>query len=133
MEDKRKKFERLTKAGELLERKRAKTGKSMSSVARELAITPGYLSEVENGLKEPSDELLRKMSEVYIIDEPELFLHYGKALPLSVSEVISKYPKISKIFYDIKKKNLPPDEEDKLMETVTSLLEDFLGNSSDNT
>src|SRR5215472_1387255 len=44
--------------GDVLRRKRQDEGRTLRQLAAEARISPGYLSEIERGQKEPSSELL---------------------------------------------------------------------------
>lgn len=49
--------------GDVLRRKRQDEGRTLRQLAAEARISPGYLSEIERGQKEPSSELLAAICE----------------------------------------------------------------------
>jgi transcriptional regulator with XRE-family HTH domain len=49
--------------GEVLRRKRQDEGRTLRQLAAEARISPGYLSEIERGQKEPSSELLASICD----------------------------------------------------------------------
>ena len=60
--------------GETLKRTRNIYGMTASKMSTELGISPSYLSEIENGKKQPSLELLEKYSKIYGIKLSSLIL-----------------------------------------------------------
>src|SRR5882757_8007765 len=49
--------------GDVLRRKRQDEGRTLRQLAAEARISPGYLSEIERGQKEPSSELLSSICD----------------------------------------------------------------------
>jgi transcriptional regulator with XRE-family HTH domain len=60
--------------GETLKRTRNIYGMTASNMSSELGISASYLSEIENGKKQPSLELLEKYSSIYGIKVSSLIL-----------------------------------------------------------
>lgn len=60
--------------GEVLARMRKIYGYKATEMSAEVGISPSYLSEIENGKKQPSLELLKKYSEVFGIKLSSLIL-----------------------------------------------------------
>ena len=60
--------------GETLKRTRNIYGMTASKISAALGISPSYLSEIENGKKQPSLELLEKYSNIYGIRLSSLIL-----------------------------------------------------------
>lgn len=86
---------RWQEAGEKLreyrENYRDGRGKKLSiyKVAKILSISGNYLSELERGLKSPSDVVLMNIAEFYNIDKSELFSMYDKIIPEERSFILS--------------------------------------------
>lgn len=86
---------------DLLELARRSRGYSQSELARALSVSPGWLSQVEGGLKEMTDDKLRRIAE--ILDYPTTFF-YGQRRVLG--------PGISNMFHRSRSK-VPVRERDK--------------------
>ena len=59
--------------GDVLRRKRQDEGRTLRQLAAEARISPGYLSEIERGQKEPSSELLAAICGALDVELSELF------------------------------------------------------------
>lgn len=73
-----------TAVGDEIRRRRVQNEKTLRSVSRESAISLGYLSEVERGIKEPSSEILNAICKSLGIPISELIL--GVAFELAKKE-----------------------------------------------
>jgi len=60
--------------GETLKRTRNIYGMTASQMSKRLGISASYLSEIENGKKQPSVELLQKYADIYGIKLSSLIL-----------------------------------------------------------
>lgn len=58
--------------GDVLRRKRQNEGRTLRQLAAEARISPGYLSEIERGQKEPSSELLAAICDALHINLSDL-------------------------------------------------------------
>lgn len=84
--------------GEELRRTREQQEKSLRSLSNDAAISLGYLSEVERGLKEPSSEIIYsitralgiKMSDLYLGVSFELAKYENDYLVADVEEGMSE-------------------------------------------
>lgn len=56
-----------------------KGNKRKAEIIRELSITTQYLNDIENGKRIPSSKLMKKMIEVFELDEKETILLYDLA------------------------------------------------------
>lgn len=63
-----------TAVGEELRRLREEKNKTLRSVSSSAAISLGYLSEIERGLKEPSSEVLQSIARSLGTSLPEILL-----------------------------------------------------------
>jgi len=82
--------------GRMLRKHRERAGKTVRKAAKELGITPGFLSAAENGYARLGPEVLRKLVDVYGItveEEIEMFFAHGK-LPPDVAALIVRSPRV---------------------------------------
>lgn len=86
----------LVKAGEKLKELRAKKGVSVHKAAKAVHISGNYLSELERGLKEPSDVVLESLSNYYNIDLSEIFSLYNRLAPAEANLLLNN-PSLRKI------------------------------------
>ncbi len=73
--------------GKLISLLRTAQGLSQTGLASELSITRAYLSQVENGHKEPSLVLLRKIAEFFDIPLAVLLADENETDPLMMDEL----------------------------------------------
>lgn len=86
----------LVKTGEKLRELRTKKGESVHKVARAIHISGNYLSELERGLKEPSDIVLESLVNYYNADLSEIFSLYNRIAPAEAN-LLLKNPSLRKI------------------------------------
>lgn len=73
-----------------------KDKKKKAEIIRELSITTQYLNDIENGKRIPSSNLMKKMVEVFKLDEKETIelydlaseCHKDKKVPADIEEFI---------------------------------------------
>lgn len=118
-------YERRFNAGAYLTGLRSKLNKSMTAVAKCVGISTAYLSEIEKGLKLPSDLLIRNLSDFYKIDENELFRKYGK-IPLFAREEFQKQESLQTVLAEISRKNIPEEHKQELYDNIMKLYREFL-------
>lgn len=106
------KNEALEAAGQSLTNFRARAGYTLQEAAEAIGISASYLSEVENGVKNPGDEILRKLAEIYKIPEHILFEKFGR-VPIGVIEELEKNESLRRLLTEIKYSNILKTEEDK--------------------
>lgn len=127
----REKAEKLliqAEAGEFLQEKRKESGHSLAQAGEVIGCSPTYLSEIERGLKLPSDVLISRISRFYNIDETELFNKYRK-VPLSVLEEVEKYPGLQKTLLEItKNKHLTEEQKHGFYEQVYKIYHHYVRN-----
>lgn len=70
---------------ELLRFSRKEKGLTIKKAALPLGLSRSYLSEIELGTKQPSDEVLYKLSNFYNIDLTFLFVLYNRTPPQVLS------------------------------------------------
>ncbi|SFH22668.1 Helix-turn-helix [Desulfotomaculum arcticum] len=124
--DKAEQLLRQAEAGELLQEKRAEKGCSLAQVGEIVGCSPTYLSEIERGLKLPSDILISKLARFYEMDETELFHKYRK-IPLPAIEELEKNTALQKTLLEINKnKNLTEEQKHKLYDKLYDIYKDFV-------
>ena len=79
----------LVQAGKQLRDLRKKTTKSVHKVAKDVHISGNYLSEIERGIKEPSDLVLESISNYYGIEKSELFSLYSRIAPTETNVLLN--------------------------------------------
>lgn len=87
-------------AGEKLRELRKKTKMSIFKVAKQVHISGNYMSLLERGINNPSDEVLFNLAEFYNIDPSELFKLYDRVMP-PTNEQLKKMPSLRKIITEI--------------------------------
>lgn len=61
----------LTPFGKELRIFRMERGELLKDMAEKLSVSPAYLSAIENGKKDPTDELMRRIEDAYEIGKDE--------------------------------------------------------------
>lgn len=115
--------------GRFLLTQRTERNLTQPKVAKALGISPSYLSEVEKGVKMPSEQLIVEFAKYYKLDEDELFQKYGK-VPLHAQKEIQDTPYLQKALSDLgrlrKKGKIKDEEFDDLQKEVIAVYRDFL-------
>ncbi len=118
---------RQAEAGEFLHERRAEKGLSLVQVGEIVGCSPTYLSELERGLKLPSDILISRFARFYKVDETELFHKYGK-IPLPAIEELEKNTALQKTLLEINKnKNFTEEQKHELYDKLYDIYKDFVG------
>lgn len=117
---------KLLNAGEKLRDLRNKRNESVHKVAKAVHISGNYLSEIERGLKEPSDVVLDSLADYYECDKAELFSLYGR-IPPEETNLLLKNPPFRKILTQLSLDDrLTDDEKDKLSTEFHKLYTSFI-------
>jgi transcriptional regulator with XRE-family HTH domain len=77
--------------GKILRRLRSSRGVGIKRLAPDLGVTYSYLSKLESGDVNPSEELVGRVSKYFSHDESELLLAAGK-VPPDVLEILRTNP-----------------------------------------
>jgi len=93
---------RNIETGYYLHKLRLKIRYTLAESARKIDISPTYLSDIEHGRKLPSDSTIRKLAELYDIDEIDLFNMFGK-ISLTVLEVLRNDLRLQREIYNMMK------------------------------
>ncbi|MGP6451522.1 helix-turn-helix domain-containing protein [Streptococcus dysgalactiae subsp. equisimilis] len=78
--------------GKYLEDKRKSNGLTLRGLAAELEIAPAYLSDIEKGRRNPSDEKLKAIIETLRLNEEETFLFLDLAAKAKDNTVSADLP-----------------------------------------
>lgn len=102
---------------------------SLAEASKKLGISISYLSEIERGVKTPSDHLIREMAQVYELDEDDLFSKFGK-IPFLVRQELEHSPLLQKTILDISRNKKLTEEQkeriyDKIHETYKTVIKDL--------
>lgn len=99
---------------------------SLKEVGNAVNISHNFLSEVENGKKEPSMETLRELAKFFKIDEDEFFRILRK-VPLRVQELIEEDIELQKLLSEAQKKfGNNPEKLEIIKEQITRIYKDIL-------
>lgn len=96
--------------GNLVAKLRIQSGFSMAQLAVRVGINPIYLSQVERGVRLPSDEIIRNLADFFKLDENDLFDMVGR-VPLVVREELEKQSMLQSLLKEMVKVKL--DEQKK--------------------
>jgi transcriptional regulator with XRE-family HTH domain len=112
--------------GEYLKELRAYKGMSTRAVGEELNISSNYVSEIERGIKAPSDHTIREFAELYSVDEAILFDKL-KRVPLKATELLESQNKLQMMLSEMKD-TLEPEEQSQLFEIFEATYSKYLDN-----
>lgn len=99
---------------------------SLKEVGNAVNISHNFLSEVENGKKEPSMETLRELAKFFKIDEDEFFRILHK-VPLRVQELIEEDIELQKLLSEAQKKfGNNPEKLEIIKGQITRIYKDIL-------
>lgn len=115
--------------GEHLFNLRMEKGLTLAKVGKLVGISTNYVGELERGKKEASDEVIRKIAEVYNVPEESLFA-IMKRVPLGIKEETKNSPELQELLSEIaKNKNLSDVTKERLYKKIrdyyNNLLEDI--------
>lgn len=113
--------------GEYLKQLRKKKNLTTRGVGELLGISSNYVSEIERGMKSPSDKLLRELANLYGVDEDELFA-LAERVSLRVQEFIMQEKDFQLLIGDIAKANLDPNKKQLLLERFRRAFEEIKNN-----
>ncbi|MTV50024.1 helix-turn-helix domain-containing protein [Heliobacillus mobilis] len=93
-------WQRVADTGDFLRDLRIKQGSTLAEVSENVGVSVNFLSEIERGLKAPSDNLIVELAKYYQIDINELYQRLGK-IPESVTDELEKSPQFQKLLLEI--------------------------------
>lgn len=116
----------LYNTGQMLKDKRLSMNLSLSDVSLVVGMSLNYLSEIERGLKKPSDNLIEKISDYYGIDIDYLFCAFDK-IPKIVRGKVNEKMFLTKAIREIEeRKDLREDRKQFIYDELYSALQELL-------
>ncbi|MDR3540244.1 MAG: helix-turn-helix transcriptional regulator [Desulfosporosinus sp.] len=99
--------------------------RSLSTVARDIGMSPNYISNVEKG-RLPSDHYIRLIASYYGVDEDDLFIRWGK-MPILTRETVQGNESLQKTLAQIgRDKVLSDEEKEKLYDDIFATYQRYL-------
>jgi len=117
--------EGLVQFGEYIKQKRTEKGISVRDAGEKLGVSGNYISQLERGVKKTSDEMVKKIADVYELDEDTLYRKLGR-IPISVLEEIKSNPSLQRAMSLVKTKNIPEDKRREMEEELLKVYAEFL-------
>jgi len=106
--------------GEHIRDARVAKGSSLRELARQLTITPSYLSDIENDRRVPAEQVLRAIANLLQLDFDTLMAMAGR-LSAKAERYMKRHPTAGMLFRRISDQNLPEEELKKLLMKVEGL------------
>lgn len=78
--------------GTILKKIRKSKGIGIKKLSSRLNISHGYISKIENNKSLPSEEFIRKISEIFDYDMEELMIRAGR-IPEDILSILRENPK----------------------------------------
>lgn len=102
--------------GEYIKCKREELDYSLREFARKVEITATFLSDIEKGVRYPSDEVLNKIAAKLEVDFEELKKHDNRVPVKELKELFNSNPKYGFAFRRVAESKISPDELLKLVD-----------------
>jgi transcriptional regulator with XRE-family HTH domain len=106
--------------GDILREGRLARQRGLRELARELDITPSYLSDIENDRRVPSEDVLRKLAAGLDLDADELLAQAGR-FGEEAERFMKRNPSVGVLFRRITENKLGEDEIQKLVDQASRL------------
>jgi transcriptional regulator with XRE-family HTH domain len=120
-------MERIKLGNELAKRRKSKKA-TLLDIGNVMGVSANYISEIERGLKVPSDKMIRQIADFYGYDEGDLFKKFGK-IPLLTRETLEENPSINELIDEIgKRKDLSDDKKEEVIEELLKFTKRLLRN-----
>ena len=97
----------------MLAKLREEKEQSLAFVGKKIDVSSNYLSEIERGLKSPSDEVLRAIAKYFDIPEHEIFERIGR-VPLQAREELEGSEKLQRLLLKVRKSNFSDEKKNEL-------------------
>lgn len=91
--------------GEILRQARIEKGVSLRGLARQLSITPSYLSDIENDRRVPAEEVLQRMADFLGLAFDDLMTRAGR-FGEQTEQYMRKQPEAVRLFRRISEADL---------------------------
>jgi len=106
--------------GEIIRDARVEAKRGLRDLARELDITPSYLSDIENDRRVPADDVMRRIATLLNLDFDELMAVAGR-FGEDAERYLRRNPEAGKLFRKISEQNLSESDVRKLSQTADEL------------
>ncbi len=106
--------------GEIIREGRLAKKLGLRELARELDITPLYLSDIENDRRVPSEDVLRKLAARLDLDVDHLLAMAGR-FGDAAERFMKRNPSVGVLFRRISENNLKADDIQRLVDEVEKL------------
>lgn len=116
---------RVAETGAYLYELRLTKGVSLRDVATQVDVSANYLSEIERGVKIPSDHMLRDLAEYYEIDENSLFERMGR-VPLAARELLEEQDTAARMLAEIQRMDVPSERKEELYAEIRAVYQRWL-------
>ncbi|WP_407312119.1 helix-turn-helix domain-containing protein [Desulfosporosinus sp. SB140] len=98
--------------------KQLRGDRPLSEISKLMNVSKGYLSEVERGIRLPSDHFIGEIAKVYNTDVDDLFFRWGK-IPILSYHVIAENKKLAKTIAEIsRRKGLTDEQKERLCDSI---------------
>jgi transcriptional regulator with XRE-family HTH domain len=106
--------------GEIIRDARVEAKRGLRDLARELDITPSYLSDIENDRRVPADDVMKRIATLLKLDFDELMAVAGR-FGEDAERYLRRNPEAGKLFRKISEQNLSESDVKKLSEKADQL------------
>lgn len=106
--------------GDRLRVGRALKRKTLRQLATEIGKTAAYLSDIENGRRVPSEEVLIALAGALDLDADELMAAAGK-IGLEADRYLRRTPQAGVLFRRLSESNVSPEAVEDLIRQIPSL------------
>lgn len=106
--------------GEFIRTARTARGMRLRELGRQLDLAPSYISDIENDRRIPSEDVLRRISEVLELDFEDLMARAGR-FGTGAERYLRRSPAATTLFRRIHEENLTDEEIRRLMHGIDTL------------
>lgn len=118
--------------GKFLKQLRLNKGLTITNLGDLLGISGNYVSELERGMKVPSDHLIMKIAEFHGIDENEVFEGFGK-VPLLVRQEFENNKSLQKALLEVaQSKKLSEEQKERIYDQAYHALRELIRSEEGN-
>ena len=103
--------------GEVLRTARAKADLTLRDLAKKLALSPSYLSDIENDRRVPAEDVLRQLAGELNLNFDDLMAMAGRVGD-QAERYLKQHPAAGTLFRRISDKRLPEEDLKKLLQQV---------------
>lgn len=109
----KRKLKILQSIGNELREIRKEKNVHIKEIAEKAGVSQMYISEIERNRKIPSDEMVLKLSDIYEVDESDLFEGF-KRIPEFMEDEILSSTVLFELLYSVSTNDIPKEERNKL-------------------